>query len=135
MSSKEVGIEQARKTLGDLVTAVQQGADIVLTRNGKPAARIVRYAEETATMDTTRDLPQDLIDALLAHDVDPTAVTLAPDGEMTIERDGGHIAIGSEPSEDDEDALWWTATAYVDDTEAMIYEGTDVNALAAALRR
>lgn len=46
MSSKEVGIEQARKTLGDLVTAVQQGADVILTRNGKPAARIVRYQEE-----------------------------------------------------------------------------------------
>lgn len=45
MSSKEVGIEQARKTLGDLVTAAQQGADIVLTRNGKPAARIVAIKE------------------------------------------------------------------------------------------
>lgn len=40
MSRHHVGIEQARKTLGDLVTAVQQGADIVLTRNGKPVARI-----------------------------------------------------------------------------------------------
>lgn len=47
MSSKEVGIEQARKTLGDLVTAAQQGADIVLTRNGKPAARIVPEVEMT----------------------------------------------------------------------------------------
>lgn len=41
MSSKNIGIEEARKTLGDLVTSVQQGANIILTRNGKPAARIV----------------------------------------------------------------------------------------------
>jgi prevent-host-death family protein len=46
MSSQYIGIEEGRKRLGDLVTAVQQGADIVLTRNGKPAARIVRYQEE-----------------------------------------------------------------------------------------
>lgn len=47
MSSQEVGIEEARKRLGDLVTAVQQGADVVLTRNGKPAARIVPIEEPT----------------------------------------------------------------------------------------
>jgi prevent-host-death family protein len=47
MSSKEVGIEEARKRLGDLVTAVQQGTDVVLTRNGKPAARIVAIKEPT----------------------------------------------------------------------------------------
>jgi prevent-host-death family protein len=39
--SKEVGIEQARKTLGDLANEVRYtGADIVLTRNGTPVARI-----------------------------------------------------------------------------------------------
>jgi prevent-host-death family protein len=48
MSSENIGIEEARKRLGDLVTAVQQGADIVLTRNGKPAARIVPYLQEPA---------------------------------------------------------------------------------------
>ncbi|MBM0257036.1 type II toxin-antitoxin system Phd/YefM family antitoxin [Micromonospora sp. 4G55] len=47
MSSKEVGIEEARKRLGDLVTAAQQGTDIILTRNGKPAARIVCVQEDT----------------------------------------------------------------------------------------
>lgn len=51
MSSKEVGIEEARKRLGDLVTAAQQGGDIILTRNGKPAARLVRM-EETVTVTT-----------------------------------------------------------------------------------
>lgn len=51
MSSKVVGIEEARKRLGDLVTAVQQGADIILTRNGKPAARLTAYNEEPAMLD------------------------------------------------------------------------------------
>ena len=55
MTSSEIGIEDARKRLGDLVTAVQQGADIVLTRNGKPAARIVRYQQEE-TMITVAEL-------------------------------------------------------------------------------
>jgi prevent-host-death family protein len=50
MSRKEVGIETARKTLGDLVTQVQQGADIILTRNGKPAVRLVNYVEEMVTI-------------------------------------------------------------------------------------
>lgn len=45
MNGKNVGIEEARKTLGDLVTAAQQGDDIVITRNGKPAARIVPIEE------------------------------------------------------------------------------------------
>lgn len=54
MSSKVIGIEEARKQLGDLVTAVQQGADITITRNGKPAARLVRYQpEDTMTTITS----------------------------------------------------------------------------------
>ncbi|MDG4784368.1 type II toxin-antitoxin system prevent-host-death family antitoxin [Micromonospora sp. WMMD1102] len=53
MSSREIGIEDARKRLGDIVTAVQQGADIVLTRNGKPAARIVPIKEQTMTTTTS----------------------------------------------------------------------------------
>jgi prevent-host-death family protein len=51
MSSQHVGIETARKTLGDLVTAAQQGADIVLTRNGKPAARLIAYREPAMTIE------------------------------------------------------------------------------------
>ena len=56
MTSEYIGIEEARKTLGDLVTAVQQGADIVLTRNGKPAARIVVYKEPALTKITVPDV-------------------------------------------------------------------------------
>ncbi|MEV7617523.1 type II toxin-antitoxin system Phd/YefM family antitoxin [Streptomyces sp. NPDC089799] len=43
--SKEVGIEEARKILGDLVNEVRySGADVILTRNGKPVARLVPLA-------------------------------------------------------------------------------------------
>lgn len=42
MSSKEVGIEDGRKNLGDYVIAAQQRGEItVITRYGKPAAAIV----------------------------------------------------------------------------------------------
>lgn len=52
MSSTEVGIEGARKRLGDLVTAAQQGTDIIITRNGKPAAHLTRHREDiVVTMD------------------------------------------------------------------------------------
>jgi prevent-host-death family protein len=44
-SEKHIGIEDARKTLGDLVTAARYGHTTVITRNGKPAARIVPIEE------------------------------------------------------------------------------------------
>lgn len=53
MSSKVVGIEDARKRLGDLITAVQQGTDIIVTRNGKPAARLIAYKEPAMDINTT----------------------------------------------------------------------------------
>lgn len=46
MNSMNVGIEEARKRLGDLITAAQQGTDVTITRNGKPAARITRIQED-----------------------------------------------------------------------------------------
>ena len=70
MSSQNIGIEEARGKLGDLVTAVQQGADIILTRNGKPAARIIRYQEDTMTTTySTRDeaIQREIIDAIEAN--------------------------------------------------------------------
>src|SRR5689334_17744449 len=36
----QVGIEDARKRLGDHVTAAQQGTDVTITRNNRPAAVI-----------------------------------------------------------------------------------------------
>jgi len=51
MSSEHIGIEDARKVLGDLVTKAQDGTGIVLTRHGKPAARIIGVEEPpTPTM-------------------------------------------------------------------------------------
>jgi prevent-host-death family protein len=45
MSSKQVGIEDARKALGPLVDEACNGTDIVLTRRGQPIARIVPIEE------------------------------------------------------------------------------------------
>lgn len=52
--SGEIGIEEARKILGDLVTAAQQGYDTILTRNHSPVARITRIQEDPVT-DTRTD--------------------------------------------------------------------------------
>jgi prevent-host-death family protein len=62
MNSENVGIEEARKRLGDYVTAAQQGAIITITRNGKPAATITAY-EETAVNATIA-----IIDKLNAYE-------------------------------------------------------------------
>lgn len=70
MSSENIGIEEARKRLGDLVTAAQQGADIIITRNGKPAARIVRYEETAMTSDVTTQYGS-------WNRADPSSLTLA----------------------------------------------------------
>ncbi|GIF16534.1 type II toxin-antitoxin system Phd/YefM family antitoxin [Actinoplanes teichomyceticus] len=76
MSSKNVGIEQARKTLGDLVNQAQQGTDIILTRNGKPAARITRYQEDAMTTELTAGTR-----VIVDRDTLPTDWTAA--GEIT----------------------------------------------------
>ena len=65
--SKEVGIEQARKTLGDLANEVRfTGNDIVLTRNGKPVARIAPL-EEAMTVGTRVTVPDYSIPEDWAH--------------------------------------------------------------------
>jgi prevent-host-death family protein len=46
MSSEELTIEQARAKLGDLVIKAMNGHSTVLTRYGKPVARITPYVEE-----------------------------------------------------------------------------------------
>lgn len=43
--SRAYGIEEARKTLGDLVTAAQYGNPTIITRNGKPAAALVSISD------------------------------------------------------------------------------------------
>jgi len=47
VNSENVGIEEARGRLGDLVVTAQQGTDIILTRRGRPVARITRIQEDT----------------------------------------------------------------------------------------
>lgn len=87
MSSKYVGIEEARKTLGDLITAAQQGADITITRNGKPAARLIPYQEaamhtsHTETFDLNRD---GLADLALSRELEERT-TAALEGEQGAE--------------------------------------------------
>jgi prevent-host-death family protein len=51
MSSEYVGIETARKNLGDLVDQVQDGDTVILTRNGRAVARLAAYQpEDTVTV-------------------------------------------------------------------------------------
>ena len=40
-SIREVGAFQAKNTLGTLLDRVEQGEEIVITRHGKPVARLV----------------------------------------------------------------------------------------------
>lgn len=83
MSSKEVGIEEARKRLGDLVTAAQQGTDIILTRNGKPAARL------TATINVGDEV---IVDAeQIPEGWSREGEVIEYDGQScVVELDGGH---------------------------------------------
>ena len=39
---REVGAFEAKNTLGTLLDLVQQGEEVVITRHGKPVARMVR---------------------------------------------------------------------------------------------
>jgi prevent-host-death family protein len=45
---REIGAFEAKNTLGTLLDLVQQGEQVVITRHGKPIARLV---PETATRD------------------------------------------------------------------------------------
>jgi prevent-host-death family protein len=41
---QEIGAFEAKNTLGALLERVQQGEEIVITRHGKPVARLAPYA-------------------------------------------------------------------------------------------
>lgn len=45
VNNKQIGIEDARKTLGPLVDEARSGTEVVLTRHGRPVARIVPVEE------------------------------------------------------------------------------------------
>ncbi len=44
---ERVGIYDARSRLSELVGRVEAGEEVILTRRGRPVARMVRAAEET----------------------------------------------------------------------------------------
>jgi prevent-host-death family protein len=41
---REIGAFEAKNTLGTLLNRVQEGEEIVITRHGKPVARLAPYA-------------------------------------------------------------------------------------------
>jgi prevent-host-death family protein len=41
---REIGAFEAKNTLGSLLDRVQEGEEIVITRHGKPVARLAPYA-------------------------------------------------------------------------------------------
>lgn len=81
--SKQIGIEDARKTLGPLVDEARSGTEIVLTRHGKPIARIVPIeepampttAEWIATFRTFSNVPT-IVDTLGIDDRSPGQMDL-----------------------------------------------------------
>ncbi|GAA0739265.1 type II toxin-antitoxin system prevent-host-death family antitoxin [Dactylosporangium roseum] len=79
-SGNSYGINEARPILGDLVTAAQQGTDIILTRNGRPVARLTAYTSEDAMTETR--------DRLIAAGVDPSLIEtpgpLVPQGSLIV---------------------------------------------------
>ncbi|MGK3105336.1 type II toxin-antitoxin system Phd/YefM family antitoxin [Streptomyces sp. WAC05858] len=87
--SKEVGIEQARKTLGDLVNEVRySGADITLTRNGKPVARIAPLESAMAIAVGTRvTVPDYSVPEDWAHEGEIVEIG---DQTVVVELDDGH---------------------------------------------
>lgn len=78
MSTKKIGIEEARKNLGELVAEAERGTEILLTRRGRPVARITAYQEDPMP-DTD----------LLAPISDETRAAIASVVEGTIEREYG----------------------------------------------
>lgn len=83
MDIQHIGIEDARARLGDLVTAARQGADIILTRNRRPVARITAYQEDTVPVETIADLSPGTL-AAIANLV-----------EYTIEKEYGTFTEGA----------------------------------------
>lgn len=79
----EVGIEQARKRLGDLVAEAQNGTEVLLTRHGRPAAKVVpmhqlpnpTLLETLATYRRFGTVP-DVVDTLGIGDRSPGLVEL-----------------------------------------------------------
>lgn len=51
---REIGAFEAKNTLGSLLDLVQQGEEVVITRHGKPVARLVREKDAGRRRDRAR---------------------------------------------------------------------------------
>jgi prevent-host-death family protein len=51
---REVGAFEAKNTLGALLDMVQRGEEVVITRHGKPVARLVREREHRDASERAR---------------------------------------------------------------------------------
>jgi prevent-host-death family protein len=51
---REVGAFEAKNTLGSLLDLVQQGEEVVITRHGKPVARLVREKDRSDARERAR---------------------------------------------------------------------------------
>ncbi|MGW1015561.1 type II toxin-antitoxin system prevent-host-death family antitoxin [Streptomyces niveus] len=89
MSSKEVGIEDARKTLGDLANEVRYtGTSVILTRNGKQVARIAPLEPAMAiTVGTRVTVPEYSVPEDWTRQGE---VTEATDDTVVVKLDDGH---------------------------------------------
>lgn len=138
MTSKNVGIEEARGKLGDLVTAAQQGTNIIITRNGRPAARLVAYREDSMTAPIDDQVHQEIVTgteaaALRAAGIDADSIVETPDGTVTVVRGDADARFSVRyDGEDDDGTRWWTGTRYSDDdTPLSTTEWTNVAVMAA----
>ena len=60
---RQIGAFEAKNTLGSLLDAVQAGEEVVITRHGKPVARLVRETGEAEARERRRQA----IEALMEH--------------------------------------------------------------------
>jgi prevent-host-death family protein len=71
---REIGAFEAKNTLGTLLDLVQQGEEVVITRHGKPVARLVPEvsvrdrSEARAAVERIRSRARIRIDRSISHD-------------------------------------------------------------------
>jgi len=88
MSSKEIGLREARVKLGDLVTAAQYGHTTIITRNGKPVAQITPY--------TPQEAPMAITVAALADELGVTQDDIRALADQLVEIDGSEAVVAHE---------------------------------------
>jgi len=63
--TRHVPISEFKDHASELIAAVEQGEDIVITRHGKPTVRLARVAIDADT--AKRERARAAVDALLSH--------------------------------------------------------------------